>query len=62
MSEPVCILAAGTAVPESIFPRDEFIQLQKDAAEFAIGKLDADKDAERYAFDILFYLLYLNLL
>jgi len=46
-SEPVCFLAAGTAVPEAIFPRDEFIQLQKDAAEFAISKLDSAKDAER---------------
>ena len=45
--EPVCILGAGTAVPESIFPREEFIKLQKDAAEFAISKLNKDSDGDR---------------
>lgn len=45
--DPVCVLAAGTAVPDAIFPMQEFIQLQKDAADFAISKLDKDKDSER---------------
>jgi predicted naringenin-chalcone synthase len=45
--DPVCILAIGTAVPESIFSCDAFIQLQTSAAEFAISKLDEKKDADR---------------
>ena len=44
---PVCLLAVGRAVPESVLPRDDFIQLQRDAAKFAISKLDKDRDADR---------------
>jgi chalcone synthase len=46
-SEPVCLLAVGTAVPDSIFPCDEFLKLQSDAADFAISKLDLQKDKQR---------------
>jgi hypothetical protein len=48
---PVCILAAGTAVPNSIFPCDAFIKLQTDAAEFATSKLNPkdSKDQQRIA-------------
>ena len=47
MIRSACLVSAATAVPESILSRDDFIQFQKDAAEFAIGKLDTYKDAER---------------
>lgn len=48
---PVCILAAGSAVPGSIFPCEDFIKLQTDAAEFAINRLDNSdpKQAQRIA-------------
>jgi len=47
--EPVCLLGVGTAVPDSVFPCDEFIQLQKDAADFAISRLHPENDKERIA-------------
>jgi predicted naringenin-chalcone synthase len=49
MSQPVCLLAIGTAVPGSIFPCEDFIQLQTSAAEFAKSKLNQNdpKQAER---------------
>jgi len=46
-SEPVCLLAIGTAVPGSIFPCDEFLKLQEDSATFAISKLDPQNDKQR---------------
>jgi len=45
--DAVCILAIGTAVPESIFSCKAFIELQTSAANFAISKLDPTKDATR---------------
>jgi len=45
--DAVCILSIGTAVPESIFSCKAFIELQTSAANFAISKLDAQKDAAR---------------
>eukprot|EP00485_Elphidium_margaritaceum_P010888 CAMPEP_0202692084 /NCGR_PEP_ID=MMETSP1385-20130828/6553_1 /ASSEMBLY_ACC=CAM_ASM_000861 /TAXON_ID=933848 /ORGANISM="Elphidium margaritaceum" /LENGTH=445 /DNA_ID=CAMNT_0049347559 /DNA_START=104 /DNA_END=1441 /DNA_ORIENTATION=- len=42
MDEPVCILATGQSVPESIFSLKDFIELQSSAKDFAISKLDAN--------------------
>eukprot|EP01084_Bolivina_argentea_P098404 176853_1 len=49
--EPVCILSAGQAVPNSIFALKDFIKLQESAKDFAISKLDKNKknDAQRMA-------------
>jgi len=49
--EPVCLLAVGTAVPDSIFPCDEFLKLQRDSADFAISKLDASNDEHKARID-----------
>jgi len=38
--DAVCVLGIGAAVPDSVFTCKAFIQLQTNAAEFAISKLD----------------------
>lgn len=45
--QPVCLLSIGTAVPQGMVSQEEFIQLQKGAAEYAIQKLNPQKDKER---------------
>jgi len=53
LDEPVCILSSGTAVPGSIFPLDEFKKLQREAAEFAISKLDPNDEIQKERIDLI---------
>jgi chalcone synthase len=44
--EPVCLVSVGTAVPNSIFPLEDFIKLQQEAADFAISQLDENNEEQ----------------
>jgi len=49
--EPICIMAVGTAVPDSIFPLEDFCKLQTEAANFQISKLDPNDEEQKSRID-----------